>query len=154
MKIIEAEGESDYAAARDLIAAYQRWLGVDLEFQGFSKELESLSVMYGPPDGAMLLAEEEGVWVGCVGLRRLGGGDAEMKRMFVLPAYQGKGIGSKLTEEFITIARRLGYRAIRLDTVPRLDRAMRIYEGAGFTRIPLYRHNPDPDAVFMELRLG
>jgi GNAT superfamily N-acetyltransferase len=97
MKIIEAEGESDYAAARDLIAAYQRWLGVDLEFQGFSKELESLSVMYGPPDGAMLLAEEGGVWVGCVGLRRLGGGDAEMKRMFVLPAYQGKGIGSKLT---------------------------------------------------------
>lgn len=81
MKIIEAEGESDYAAARDLIAAYQRWLGVDLEFQGFSKELETLSVMYGPPDGAMLLAEEGGVWVGCVGLRRLGGGDAEMKRM-------------------------------------------------------------------------
>lgn len=81
MKIIEAEGESDYAAARDLIAAYQRWLGVDLEFQGFSKELETLSVMYGPPDCAMLLAEEGGVLVGCVGLRRLGGGDAEMKRM-------------------------------------------------------------------------
>ena len=58
MKIIKAEGESDYAAARDLIAAYQRWLGVGLEFQGFSKALESLSVMYGSPDGAMLLAEE------------------------------------------------------------------------------------------------
>ena len=108
---------------------------MDLEFQGFSKELESLSVMYGPPDGAMLLAEEGGVWVGCVGLRRLGDGDAEMKRMFVLPAYRGQGIGSKLTEEFITIARR-------------------IYEWAGVTRIPPYRHSPDPDAVFMELRLG
>jgi hypothetical protein len=49
---------------------------------------------------------------------------------------------------------RLGYGAIRLDTVSRLDRAIRISEGAGFTRIPAYRHNPDPDAVFMELRLG
>ena len=56
--------------------------------------------------------------------------------MFVLPACQGKGIGSKLTQEVITLARRLGYRAIRLDTVPRLDRAIRIYEGAGSTRIP------------------
>lgn len=63
MRIIEAERESDYAGARDLIAAYQRWLGVDLEFQNFSKELETLSVMYVPPGGAMLLAEEGGGWV-------------------------------------------------------------------------------------------
>jgi GNAT superfamily N-acetyltransferase len=154
MRIIEAESERDYAAARDLIAAYQRWLGVDLEFQGFSKELETLSVMYGPPDGVMLLAEEGGVGIECVALRRLVHGDAEMKSMFVLPAYQGRGIGSKLTQEAITVARRLGHWAIRLDTVPRLDRAMRVYEKAGFTRIPPYRHNPDPDAVFMEFGLG
>ena len=36
MRIVKAVSESDYAAARGLIAAYQRWLGVDLEFQGFS----------------------------------------------------------------------------------------------------------------------
>ena len=133
MKIIEAEGESDYAAARDLIAAYQRWLGVDLEFQGFSKELETLSVMYGPPDCAMLLAEEGGVLVGCVGLRRLGGGDAEMKRM------------SRSRVDWVT--GQSAWTRSPGSIVP-------CYEGAGFTRIPPYRHNPDPDAVFMELRLG
>ena len=127
MKIIEAEGESDYAAARDLIAAYQRWLGVDLEFQGFSKELDAglCHVVGGGRRGFGRVCRAEATWE-----RRC------------------------RDEEDVTIARRLGYRAIRLDTVPRLDRAMRIYEGAGFTRIPPYRHNPDPDAVFMELRLG
>jgi len=153
MKIIKAENNSDYQAARELIAAYQRWLCIDLEFQDFSKELETLPVMYGPPDGAMLLAQEGEAWVGCVGLRRLRQGEAEMKRMFVLPAYQGKGIGSKLAQKLVTTARQLGYRTISLDTVPRLDRAIRTYERAGFTRIPPYRINPAPDAVFMQLKL-
>lgn len=154
MKIVTAKTDEEYAAARDLIVRYQQWLGIDLEFQSFAKELETLPVMYGPPDGAMLLADVDGMWVGCVGLRRLPDGTAEMKRMFVLPSHRGQGIGWRLTQEFISLARRLNYTAIRLDTVPRLEHAIRLYERAGFTRIPPYRHNPDPGAVFMELKLA
>ncbi len=109
--------------------------------------------MYGPPNGAMLLAQDDDMWVGCVGLRRLTDGNAEMKRMFVLPSHQGRGIGWTLTEEIVRTARVLRYPAIRLDTVPQLDHAIRLYERAGFSRILPYRHNPDPKAVFMELRL-
>lgn len=93
------------------------------------------------------------IWAGCVGLRRLTEGIAEMKRMFVLPKYQAQGIGRELTRELIRSARSLGYRTIRLDTVPRLDRAICLYERAGFSRIPPYRHNPDAEAVFMELKV-
>jgi putative acetyltransferase len=153
MKIIIASSLDEYMAARDLVSAYQRWLGMDLEFQGFTSELENLPMMYGPPGGAMLLAQEDGVWVGCVGLRRCSDGNAEMKRMFVRPDYQGRGIGWALTRQIITVARQMQYPAIRLDTVPRLDRAIRLYERVGFILIPPYRHNPDPDAVFMELKL-
>ena len=153
IKIVKANSESDYAVARELIVGYQRWLGFDLGFQGFLDELESLSVMYGPPEGAMLLAQVDGTWVGCVGLRRLPDGNAEMKRMFVLPEHQGKGVGWALTREFIATARNLHYSAIRLDTIPRLDRAIQLYEKAGFVSIGPYRHNPKPDAVFMELQL-
>ena len=151
--IVKAGIEIEYAAAKELITAYQRWLGIDLEFQGFTEELETLPVIYGPPDGAMLLAQVNGAWVGCVGLRRLPDGTAEMKRMFVLPEYQGQGIGWKLTQAFIVVARDLHYSAIRLDTLPRLDRATRLYDRAGFIRIESYRHNPDPEAVFMGLKL-
>ncbi|MEM8806746.1 MAG: GNAT family N-acetyltransferase [Cyanobacteria bacterium P01_G01_bin.38] len=153
VKIVKASSEYDYSAVRDLITAYQAWLGIDLAFQGFSKELETLSVMYGPPRGAMLLAQVDEVWVGCVGLRQLPDGNAEMKRMFVLPNYQGKGIGRALMQAFITTARELDYTAVRLDTVPELDQAIRLYERAGFVQIAPYCYNPAPDAMFFELSL-
>lgn len=89
MTIIKADTERQYSAARELIIAYQTWLGIDLEYQSFSKELDSLSVMYGPPHGAMFLAKIDEISVGCAGLRRFPNGNAEMKRMFVLPAHQG-----------------------------------------------------------------
>ncbi len=74
-----------------MILKYQSWLGMDLRFQGFEKDLEYLSSMYGPPSGAMIFAYEEQEPIGSVGLRDLGDSICEMKRMFVLPEHQGKG---------------------------------------------------------------
>jgi ribosomal protein S18 acetylase RimI-like enzyme len=136
-----------------MIESYQRWLGIDLCFQGFEEELASLDTMYGPPRGALLLAEMDGDDAGCVALRDMGEGFAEMKRLYVSPDFRGLGIGRALTEDFISIARGLGYSAIRLDTIPRLGVAYTIYQGFGFRRIDPYRHNPDPDAIFLELKL-
>ena len=153
LSIIEARSIEDYAAARSLIQQYANWLGVDLEFQGFSKELASLETMYGPPLGAILLACLDGTYVGCVGLRPLERDIAEMKRMFVVPEHHGKGIGRMLLESFIAKARALDYKAIRLDTVPRLDAATAMYRRHGFVDITPYRYNPAPDAIFLELKL-
>ncbi|MFL1404758.1 hypothetical protein ACJO2E_05370 [Marinobacter sp. M1N3S26] len=47
----------------------------------------------------------------------------------------------------------LGEHIIRLDTIPELDSALRLYRRLGFREIPPYRYNPHPDAVFMEYRL-
>ena len=87
--IISATTPEDYAQVRHLFEAYQNFLGIDLSFQGFSAEIDSLSTIYGPPRGALLLAKIELYPVGCVGLRDLGDNIAEMKRMYVLPAFQG-----------------------------------------------------------------
>jgi GNAT superfamily N-acetyltransferase len=151
--VIEARVAEDFAAAGVLIREYARWLGIDLEFQGFSKELASLETMYGPPQGAMLLARENDSFVGCVGLRPLEGDIAELKRLFVLPAHQGKGIGRMLLQTSIAKARELGYKAIRLVTGRHLDVAEAMYRRHGFVDIPACCYNPAPDAVFLELRL-
>jgi GNAT superfamily N-acetyltransferase len=66
---------------------------------------------------------------------------AEMKRMYVLPLFQGQGTGKALTVPFIAAAKLLGYDAIRLDTLPKLERAMDLYGRMGFTEIEVYRHN-------------
>lgn len=136
-----------------MIEDYQRWLGIDLCFQNFQAELESLSTMYGLPKGALLIAEMDGEDAGCVALRELEPGTAEMKRLYVATDYRGLGIGRSLTEEFISTARALGYSAIRLDTIPRLGVAYTIYQKFGFRKIRPYTHNPDPDAIFLELKL-
>jgi GNAT superfamily N-acetyltransferase len=146
--------ERDYRDARNLISLYEAWLGIDLSFQGIDLELASLEQMYGPPSGCMILARDGDEVVGCVGLRALGDGYCEMKRMFVLPSHQGKGIGSLLLTRFMEMADVLGYQYVRLDTIPRLQEALRIYRRAGFKEIAAYYHNPDPDAVYMQIAVA
>ena len=151
--IILAATSEDYAQAKCLFEAYQSFLGIDLCFQGFAAEINSLSTMYGPPRGALLLARGGNNTAGCVGLRDLGDNIAEMKRMYVLPLFQGRGIGKALTTAIIATAKLLGYDAIRLDTIPKLERAVDLYRRMGFREIEAYRHNPDPTALFLELKL-
>src|SRR5512140_3756610 len=100
-EIIRANSPELYDAGRKLFLEYQAFLGIDLCFQGFSKELEALATMYGSPAGALLLAMDKGEYVGCIGLRDLGEGVGEMKRMFVRPSHQGKGIGRCLLDSFL-----------------------------------------------------
>ena len=153
IRFTRADSINDYRQACELIRHYETWLGIDLSFQDFAKELESLSEMYGPPGGALLLAYEEGQLVGCVGLRDLGGNICEMKRMFVLPEYHGRGIGAGLLHLFIEMASQAGYAAIRLDTLPSLKSALSLYQKAGFREIAAYRFNPDPEALYLQLDL-
>lgn len=154
MNILVVHTPVQYQHARNMILKYQSWLGIDLSFQDFQKELEELSTMYGPPSGAMILAYDEQCPIGCVGLRDIGDGICEMKRMFILPEHQGKGIGKSLFAAFMTETERLGYERVRLDTLRALSKAISLYKAAGFTEIPPYRYNPDPEAIYMELNVS
>ncbi|QBZ83034.1 N-acetyltransferase [Hydrogenovibrio crunogenus] len=148
-----AKTEKQFEAGSQLFRAYAKYLGLDLEFQGFSDELRSLSKMYGEPKGALLLAKLEGAYVGAVGLRELEPGIAEMKRMYVLSNCHGMGIGKALTKAFLCQAREMGYCSIRLDSIRALDKALQLYQWYGFKEIEPYRFNPHPEAVFMEYKI-
>jgi GNAT superfamily N-acetyltransferase len=126
---------------------------LDLEFQGFSQEMETLPDMYGAPKGCLLLAKQGQHYIGAVGLREHEPGVAEMKRMFVLTEYQGVGAGYVLIEAFIAKAKELGYRSIKLDSIKPLAKALALYRKLGFIEIEPYRYNPHPEAIFMELIL-
>ncbi|PQA38503.1 GNAT family N-acetyltransferase [Amnimonas aquatica] len=145
-----AETPAQYADGGKLFREYADFLGVDLGFQDFAGEMATLPVMYGPPDGSLLLAWLDGHCIGAVGLRRLAPGVAEMKRLFVQPGHQGSGAGRALVEAFIARAGVLGYRRIRLDTLRSLTAALALYRHHGFVEIAPYYHNPLPDVVFME----
>ena len=81
------------AEARRLMQDYQTELGVDLCFQKFDEEMATLPGRYAPPSGALLLVLSGEEYVGCGALRDLGDGIAEVKRMYLVPDYRGKGGG-------------------------------------------------------------
>ena len=140
--------------ARGLFREYAEWLGIDLHFQGFEEELANLPGDYAAPRGCILLAVEGEEYVGCVAVRDLGDGICEMKRMYVKPSHQGRGIGRALAEVLIEDARRMGYTRMRLDTIPSLVAANALYASLGFKKIEPYRYNPLDGATFMALDLG
>ena len=155
MHIFQANTQEDIENARALFEEYAAGLGISLCFQNFDRELANLPGDYAPPDGRLLLATEDDQLAGCIALRKLGPGVCEMKRLFLRPAYRGKGLGRVLVESIIDEARKLGYTHMRLDTLPgRMDQAIALYQSIGFVEIEPYYNNPVPDAKFMQLELA
>jgi putative acetyltransferase len=140
--------------ARELFKEYENWLGINLCFQNFEKELANLPGEYVPPDGRLLLAFENNKVAGCIALRKIGDDVCEMKRLFVRSDFRGKGLGRRLVEAIIAEAKEIGYQKIRLDTLPpKMNPAIELYRSLGFTEIEPYYRNPVPGAKFMELKL-
>ena len=147
--------DADLKAAVALFEAYAASLPVDLGYQDFAIELASLPGKYAPPTGELLLARDAaGKPLGCVGLRPIApDGCCEMKRLYLLPVARGLGLGKAMTEAAIETARRLGYRELRLDTLPSMETAIQLYQDQGFERIAPYYAPTPAGTVFMRLRL-
>jgi ribosomal protein S18 acetylase RimI-like enzyme len=151
---IRAAGPDDLAGVAALFREYTGALEVDLAFQHFAEEVRSLPGDYGPPGGRLLVASDGARLAGCVALRALAPDVGEMKRLYVRSAFRGRGLGRALVLRVVDAAREIGYRALRLDTLPGMDEAIGLYRALGFRPIAPYRHNPVPGALFLELDLG
>jgi putative acetyltransferase len=148
------EARPDHLAdVRRLLIEYAAALPFALDFQDFDEELATLPGRYAPPGGTLLVGNVDGVVAGCVGVRRLDDETCEMKRLFVNENARGSGLGRVLAEASIAAARRLGYRRMRLDTVPGMETAQALYARLGFTEIDPYTVNPVPGARFLQLEL-
>jgi ribosomal protein S18 acetylase RimI-like enzyme len=153
-RIAPAATPADLDAARGLFRAYAASLPVDLDYQDFPTELATLPGKYGPPAGALLLARDRtGTAIGCVGLRRLDDGVGEMKRLYVDPIARGSGLGQALMEAVLAEAVRLGYREIRLDTLPTMTAAIAMYRRAGFEPVAPYYDTAPAGTLFLGRRL-
>ena len=145
-----AHAENEFEQARMLFKEYADALGVDLSFQDFEKELETIHVQYNKPDGGLLLVYANENPVGCTAVRKSDEGTAELKRMYVRSGYRGHRIGVELLKRSLTIAKDLGYKKIRLDTLENMIKAQELYKSFGFYIIPPYRFNPIRGTIYME----
>ena len=147
--MIRAAVLGDLDEIRLMLREYAAWLEVDLCFQNFEQELAGLPGEYAPPRGRLLIAEG----AGCVALRAIDDETCEMKRLYVRPEHRGSGVGRRLIAAIIEEARGIGYGCMRLDTMPKMDSAQKLYASFGFRDIEAYRYNPEPGARFLELAL-
>jgi GNAT superfamily N-acetyltransferase len=153
ISISAVRAAAEWADARRLIESYVDSLGIDLSFQNTAAELAQLDRVYGRPDGALFIAREDAMSLGCAALRRFSPDDGEMKRLYVVPAARGRGVGRLLARGVIEQARSCGYRRLLLDTLPTMTEARALYLRLGFAEIPPYRINPVAGTRFMALDL-
>lgn len=151
------ESPLDLEQTRLIFLEYAEALGIDLCFQNFEEELSNLPGDYAPPRGALLLVRVDGKVAGCCALRPIDGVDyanaAEMKRLYVRPAFRRFGLGRQLAELILDVARTKGYSAVLLDTLDDMEAARALYEDLGFEEVPPYYHNPIAGAHYLKVAL-
>jgi GNAT superfamily N-acetyltransferase len=154
MDVRLAETEADLDDVRRLFRAFLGWhrerhtddlalIDAYFDDEAWEAEVAGLPGAYGPPDGALLLAREADLPLGCVGSKRLDDGACEMKRMFVAPIARGRGAGRILAEAVLERARSAGYRRMYLDTSIRQTEAIALYRSLGFVEVPAYHDMPE-----------
>lgn len=75
-----------------------------------------------------------GALLGTCGVFPVGGGDWELRKMYLDPAARGRGVGRLLLDEAVAFARAAGGRRLVLDTTEQMKAAIAFYEAHGFVR--------------------
>ena len=148
---------AEFQATRQIFQEYAQQLGVDLCFQNFDAELETLPGDYAAPRGALLLAMIDGELAGCCAMRPLDSVNypnaCEMKRLYVRSSHRRFGLGRQLAEAVIDAARISGYSHMLLDTLTEMESARALYQDLKFEEIPPYYHNPLAGAHYLKVDL-
>jgi ribosomal protein S18 acetylase RimI-like enzyme len=152
-EVVPATSDEQLGHVRGLLAEYATVLrahhGED-NCREFEAELATLPGDYAPPEGCLLLALAETRPAGCVALRKIAEGVCEMKRLYALPAFRGRGVGRALATAVIAEAQRVGYRRMCLDTLPAMTAALALYRSLGFVATAPYTHRSPPGALYLE----
>lgn len=95
-----------------------------------------------PPAGYFVVARKGVEPVGCGGVKRLGAGTGEIKRVWAASAVRGQGVASRMLDRLETIAAEQKLAVLRLDTNRSLTEAHALYRKRGYREIPRYNDNP------------
>ena len=141
-------------SVKDLFKAYLEELNEDLCFQSFDSEIDNPLYKYSAPTGALFIATYNATPVGCIALQPLlEAHTCEMKRLYVVPEYRNLKIGDALVKSLLQEAQLLGYTTMKLDTLERLQAAIKLYQKFGFETVNAYYDNPLPGVVYMQKEL-
>ncbi len=168
MDITRATTAGHFADATGLLRAYRAWrleryadvlhvIDNNAERAAFDAKLARLDQDFSPPAGWLLIAYDDEMPVGCAGLSRFDAGACTLKRMYVANSHRGSGLGRRLSEAAIKLARSQGFVVMRLHSGNKQHEAHALYRSLGFVDIAAYDDRSPADLarlVFMELDLA
>lgn len=163
-EIVRATSAEHFAQFHELVGELMAWdsatsaqLGLDVD--------SILDFLYNQPGGTaddqanldVILATHQGDLAGCGALKQLSNEAGELSRLYVRPAYRGRGIGKAILDAILASARARGFQSLSLETATFMTEAHSLYRSLGFQVTEPFRHVPESleDAeIFMSLRLG
>ena len=104
---------------------------------------------------AFFVVHYDGASAACAGVQLYGVEYAEVKRMYVQPAFRSIGLGKLMLNHLAEYARQRGVTLLRLETGIYELAAIGLYEGFGFRRrLPFGEYRDDPFSLYYEKNLG
>jgi putative acetyltransferase len=116
------------------------------------KDMDDIQKNYFENGGVFLGMFEDGEMICTGAIRRLNDETCELKRLWLLTEHHGQGLGYRMLQELLSIAKERGYKRMRLETDPVAQRrALNFYRQIGFYEIPGYSGQMDELAMEMVL---
>jgi GNAT superfamily N-acetyltransferase len=153
--VLEPMTRGDVAEVKALIADGVLELYSDLDFlpknrqslldyydgTGYLSDVDGFETEYAPGNGVFLVIRGvEGIQ-GCGGLRRHGGEQGELVRLWLRKESRGRGLGAMILGELLRRSAEIGYREILLDTSHRCVAAISLFRKNGFAECPKYKES-------------
>ena len=142
-----------YEEYADMLVKTDPVFSRSLEQQNYDEEIARLEEKYGLPKGRIYLVYVDGGLAGCVGMKPSDETHAELKRLYVRPEFRGRNLGEQLVRRIMDDARGEGYAFLRLDTLPGLKSALKLYRRLGFYEVAPYYDCLVPGTIFLEIAL-
>jgi GNAT superfamily N-acetyltransferase len=147
--------DGDRSEVARLFRAYISEIAADLSYQSFEEEVASLPSYYVPPHGGLWVADAGDRLLGCGALRPLEEPcTCELKRLYIAPELRGRGMATRFIEIISEFAYMAGHAEMRLESLPTMVDAQRLYLKLGFEFTSAYMHSPIPGTVFMRRMLA
>jgi putative acetyltransferase len=108
------------------------------EYSSSDPEVGAMTAAYDGARSAYFVLEDDRQVLGCGGIAPLAGAEpdvCELRKMYLLPAARGRGLGERMLHHCLEAARLRGYRRCYLETLAGMDAAQKLYLKAGFTRL-------------------
>ena len=119
----------------------------------FLDESPRVPIEYSPPLGDVVVAYSESKPVGTVAIYRMDDTHCELKSMFVPTEQRGKGVAKALCLEALSLAKKMGFKVVRLTTGERQPEARALYIKIGFQIVTPWEENPPEGFDYFENEL-